>query len=486
MAKEFDEEEDKKQYDENDKKLNEYGIIVQGVFEDARKLSKIIFKNENDIKKHIEDHNLTSRTEDVLEKLRLLNYNSKVRYFKRALGITKKKKKKTKKQNKIQENPLDDTSNTIPEFRDLEIDENEENSITEEEKEGDEDDYIEDAVPDPNENDPENFVTVNGKTYNITNLTEREINEIQYPNQENAGGQLSTTRRVNEPPQKIIPSDLPQIKPEPVRERPVEQRTELRTIPNTSSSFGSFNPFGPIDYNRFGANSNYINTYARPQVQIPQHLIQQQYMPQRQFSQQMPRLPMPQQRPQQQQILQQRQNREEPMSETGSESVGYRLPTRQEIVQIKLENERREAQRRFEIERNLAQLPTADATHQVRFIPPSMQLPVNQPRPNIQVPQSLLEQSLYNQTRRYHRGDAQPPSIIPYRDDNLRRSKRTDIPTKRTPQQPTEVIDLTHEVIDVEDDEPLEKVNSPERRGNTIPRREVKEEIIERVNEEIQ
>ena len=116
-----------------------------------------------------------------------------------------------------------------------------------------------------------------------------------------------------------------------------------------------------------------------------------------------------------------------------------------------------------------------------------MQLPGNLQTSYInQVPQSLFQQSMYNQIRRFHRGDVQPPSIIPYRDDNLRRSKRTDIPTKRAPYQPTEIIDLTHEVIDVEDDEPLERVNSPERRENTIPRREVKEEIIENVNEEIQ
>ena len=508
MAKEFDDE---------DKKLNEYEKMVEGVFEDAKKLSKIILKNADDIKNYIQDNNLKYKTEKVLNKLRLLNYKGKLRYFRDALGLSKKKR--DRKQNERQENLLDDTSNTIFEPRNSGTNENQGTIPLITEQEGENED-IENAPPETNEDDPENILVINGKEYNITKLTDKDLEEIQNQKQENTGGELSTTKRVNEPPQITIPSDPPEVRNKPrieqpieqsieqsielsieqSIEQPIEQRTEFRSISNTNSSFG------PNDYRRFEANSEDIQTYRRPQLRIPLHLGQQRQTSQRQI--------------QQQQQNSQQQNQEEPMSETGSEIMRFKIPTDEEFEEIQLEKERhlieeriRLENERIRLERIQAQIQftnnqtrvfTADANYQVQFLPPLLStlppmstLPSMTPLPSIstlgnlprtntyQAPQSLYNQSLYNQTRynqsRYNQVRL-PPPIVPYENEKLKRSKRTNTPAKRVPHQPIEIIDLT-DIPDIE--EPLERVNIPERRENIIPRREIKEEEKEGILEEI-
>lgn len=387
-----------KENEEDEKKMIEYEKMVEGVFNDTGRLSRIIVNNRDNIKKYIEDEHLKKRTAAVLRKLRALNRKDKTLYFRAALGI--KPRRRSKRKNERRENPIDDTSNTVAELRDIERNENQGTIplLTQQETENED---IETGQPEPNEDDPENFVEVNGKTYNISRLTEREINEIRYPNEDNPEGELTTTRRVNEPPQRTIPS-------EPIRpiERPFE-RTELR-LPNITNGI-----YSPYDYRTFGPNPMYNPYYGYPQQ----------------------------------------------MSETGSEMMEYRMPTNEEQAQMQTEKERIQLQ---------------------PLRPPLMPL-TNMPRTYTnQVPQFLINQP-GNIQRTYIQ-----PSIVPYRNENLKRVNKTDIHTKRAPYQGSEIIDLTIEVIDVDDDEPLEKVNSPERKENTIPREEIKQEVKEEINEEVQ
>lgn len=379
---------------EDEKKMIEFEKMVEGVFSDTRRLSRIIAQNNTVIKDYIHDNNLEKRTSEVLKKLNTLNKKDKKKYFRDSLGIVSRRRKRATQYNRRRGNPTDDTSSTIPELRDLNENQGTIPLLTQQETENED---IGTGQPEPGENDPENFIQINGKTYNIGRLTEREINEIRYPNEDNTEGELTTSRRVNEPPQRTLPN-------EPIR--PIEQRTELRPIFND-------NIFSSFSYRVFGPNSIYTEFY-HPQNQ---------------------------------------------MSETGSETIEYKIPTNEEQAQMQLAKERSQTQVRL----------------------PLVPLTGNLPQTYIQhVPQSLLEQS-----RNVQRAYIQPTQIVPFRNENLKRNKKSDMFTKRAPYQ-FEIIDLTHEVIDVDDDEPLERVNSPERKESILPREDVKKEVKEEINEEIQ